>query len=185
MKKTLINLAILSTALVAPTAFAHSTFVEHEIVEGQKTYLTAQIPHGCTADDGTKLMTNGIIINMPNSQEEIDAGWAFTSVSPSLSHIEQRVKTVSVQLANRDGVVEATDLVSEVAFLHLHLPSSWNFKAEIRGRAPMLPEGEESKELFFDVIQYCPEGKTVEWTVANGKALKVTVVKAEEAAAHH
>jgi uncharacterized protein YcnI len=187
MKKTLISLAIAGSALLSQSVMAHSSIVEQTIVEGERAYLTIQVPHGCKNDAGDKKMTNGIIIKMPNSQEEIDAGWAFTSVAPVQSYVkEQRTKTVSVQMANRDGVVEATDIVSEIALLHLHLPYSWVLKAQFRGRAPMLPEGEMEKELNFDIVQYCPDGTTAEWTMANGKAAHVTVVKAPEGeAAHH
>jgi len=187
MKKTLISLALAGTALLSQSVMAHSSIVEESIVEGERAYLTIQVPHGCKNEAGDELMTNGIIIKMPNSQANIDANWAFTSVAPVLSYVkEQRTKTISVQAANHDGVVEATDMVSEIALLHLHLPYKWVLKAEFRGRAPMLPDGVMEKELKFDIIQYCPEGTTAEWTEANGKAASVMVVKAEEGAmAHH
>lgn len=185
-EKTLISLAIAGTALLSQSVMAHSSIVEETIVEGERAYLTIQVPHGCTNETGDKFMTNGVIIKMPNSQAEIDAGWAFTSVAPVLSHVkEQRTKTITVQAANHDGVVEATDMVSEIALLHLHLPYTWVLKAEFRGKAPMLPEGVTEKELNFDIIQYCPEGTTAEWTEENGKAASVTVIKAAEGETSH
>ncbi len=188
MKKALLGLAVIGTSLLAQTVSAHSSIVEDYIVEGERAYLTIQVPHGCKNEAGEEQMTNGIVIKMPNSQTDIDAGWAFTSVAPVMSYVkEQRTKTIQVNMANSEGVVEPTDMVSEIALLHLHLPYKWVLKAEFRGRAPMLPEGETEKELSFDIIQYCPDNTTAEWSAANGKAATVKVVKAPEGeeVAHH
>ncbi len=185
MKKTLLSLAIASTALISQSVAAHSSIIEKEITEGASSYLTVQVPHGCKDEAGNAFPTKGLIIKMPNTEADVTAEWALTSVAPSLSWYKQRVKTRSFDTTNHSGDAVTVDLVEAIAVTDIDLPSPWVLKVEFRAKAPMLPAGETTKDLYFDVIQYCPGGLTSEWTVANGKAPHVAVVESTDEHAGH
>lgn len=168
IKQTLSALSF--AALLAPQMVsAHSTIIEKEIIEGERTYLTIQVPHGC-GDNPTKK----IMVRMPNSQEDHDAGWAFTEIQPVVAWYPVRAKSDKIFTATG----EISEEVSSIHIFGIHVPSHYVFKAEFRGRAPMLPDGVESKELYFDIIQKCTRNTVSEWSVANDKPAVVTVVKA-------
>lgn len=153
-----------ATAFMAPQLVsAHSSIVEKEIIEGKTTYLTIQVPHGC--DDHP---TKKIDINMVQPQDGDPEDWVFTHVQPVLSWYKIKTSTN-----------ETTDEVDSIKISGINLPSHYVFKAEFRGKAPLLPAGEESKKLYFDIVQHCTHNTVSEWTVANGKAASVTVIKGQ------
>lgn len=158
-----------ATAFLAPQLVsAHSTIVEKEIIEGSTTYLTIQVPHGC-GDYPTKK----IDINMVEPQGDDPADWKFTSVQPVLSWYQIKTDTNKV-----------TDEVESIRISGISLPAHYVLKAEFRGKAPHLPDNEDSKELYFDIVQHCTNNTVSEWTVENGKAAHVSVIKGV-VAPHH
>jgi len=164
IKQTLLGLSIAGALLASQMVSAHSSIVEKEIIEGQRAYLTIQVPHGCHGNP-----TKKISINMPNTQDDLDSEWAFTSVQPVLSWY--KIKTETDKMSEQVNAINISGIT---------LPSAYVLKAEFRGRAPVLPHGVESQKLYFDIIQYCTDNTVSEWTVENGKAASVTVVKAPE-----
>ena len=140
-------------------ASAHSSIVEKEIIEGERTYLTVQVPHGC-GEESTKEIT----IYM-NSHSDADPEWALSSISPVMSWYD-------TETGVDDGGREFVKISG------FDLPTHYVLKTEFRGRAPTLPKGEKAKDLNFDIIQDCGDSITSEWTVENGRAASVTVIKA-------
>lgn len=163
MKIKQTSLAIVTaTALLAPQfVLAHSSIVEKEIVEGKTAYLTIQVPHGCGEHP-----TKKIDINMVEPQAGDPEDWRFTDVKPVLSWYQ--IKT---------GTDKGSDEVKSIHISGISLPTDYVLKAEFRGKAPVLPEGETSKTLYFDIIQHCTNNTVSEWTVENSKAAKVTVIE--------
>ena len=178
MKNTLLSLAIASTALISQSVAAHSSILEKEVYASSMTdhsasYLTFQVPHGCKDEAGNPYPTKGIIIKIPNTQADIDSGNFFANVAPVSSYYGVQTKTEKRTI---DG--EEVDQVTEIAITDLHIPYKSTFKQQLFKGKPILAEGAESAVLQFDIIQYCPNGTTAEWTVANGKAAKTTVMPA-------
>jgi uncharacterized protein YcnI len=168
IKQTCLTLTAVATLMASQFATAHSSIVEKEIVEGQRTYLTIQVPHGC-GDNPTKK----IAINMVQPQAGDPDDWMFTGVQPVISWYKTKTKTNDMS-----GEVES------IRISGISVPTHYVFKAEFRGRAPLLPHGEESKTLYFDIIQKCTDNTVSEWTVENGRAASVLVVKGEDAGHH-
>ena len=161
IKQTILGLSV-ATALFAPQlASAHSSIIEKEIIEDERTYLTIQVPHGCG-----ELPTKKITIKM-NTQDDFDEDFAFTKIQPVLSWYKTKAK-----------IDKATDEVKSIKIEGIKLPSHYVLKAQFRGKAPILPEGVESQKLYFDIIQECNKHTFSEWTVENGRAASVTVIKA-------
>lgn len=183
MKKlatSLLKLTAISALLVPALASAHSSIVESEVTANVMTdhaanYLTIQVPHGCRDENDNQYPTKGIVIKFPNSQADIDSGTFLANVSPVSSFYGIRTKTEKRTI---DG--EEVDQVTELAITDVNIPYKSVFKTEIIRAKTILKEGEESAELKFDIIQYCPKGLTSEWTVANDKAAHIMVLKAEE-----
>jgi len=182
MKKlatSLLKLTAISALLVPALASAHSSIVESEVTANVMTdhganYLTIQVPHGCRDENDNQYPTKGIVIKLPNSQADIDSGTFLANASPVSSFYGIRTKTEKRTI---DG--EEVDQVTELAITDVNIPYKSVFKTEIIRAKTILKEGEESAELKFDIIQYCPMGLTAEWTIENGKAGSVTVIKAE------
>jgi len=179
MKKVLLGLAIAGTFLVPQLVSAHSSILESEVTASVMTdhsasYLTIQVPHGCRDEAENQYPTKGLVIKFPNSQAHIDSGNFFANVAPISSYFGVRTKTEKRTI---DG--EELDQITEIAITDINIPYGSVFKAELFKGKPILKAGEASAELNFDIIQYCPNGTTAEWSVANGKAAHVTVKQAE------
>jgi len=153
LKNTLISLGLLT---FTATVSAHTSIIEEEIIEGERTYLTVQVPHGCDHSPTTK-----VLIEMPNAQDDLDNDWAFTSVQPVLSWFKTETET------DRD-----TGQVTDIKISEFSLPSPYVLKTQFRGKAPILPNGVNSEKIYFDIIQICNNGEVKNWNPS------VTVVKA-------
>jgi uncharacterized protein YcnI len=156
--KTVLGLSMAGALLIPQLVSAHSSIVEKEIIEGGRFYLTAQIPHGCGHESTKKIK---IIMN---SHSDPDPDWAFSRISPVMSWYD------TVTGVDEDG----REYVEISGF---ELPTDYVLNTRFRGKAPMLSNGEKAKVLNFDIIQDCGNGITSEWTVENGRAASVTVVK--------
>lgn len=178
LKQTLLGLSV-AGALVAPQfASAHSSIIEKEIIENQTSYLTIQVPHGCG-----HYPTKKITVKIPNSQEALDERQAFIGVKPVLSWYKLRTDShdVTVEKIDRntgDITLSESNEVNSITISGISLPSDHVLKAQFRGKATLLPEGVDSQKIYFDIIQTCTNNETSEWTVENGKAASVTVIKA-------
>jgi len=179
LKNTLISLGLLA---FTATASAHSSIIEKEIVENKTAYLTIQVPHGCG-----HLPTKKITINIPNSQGALDDRQAFIGVRPVLSWYklgtdshDVLVETIDRQTGEANGEWQESNEVNSITISGISLPTDYVLKAQFRGKATLLPEGVDSQKISFDIIQTCTNNKTSEWTVENGKAASVTVIKAPE-----
>jgi len=190
MKKlvsSLFKLTASSVLLIPALASAHSSILEDEVhasvmSDHSSSYLTIQVPHGCSDAEGNHFPTKGVVIKFPTSQADIDAGTFFANATPVTSYYGIRTKT-ETRMIPVEGVVEERDQVVEIAIVDINIPYKSTFKAEFKGK-PILKDGEMTGELMFDIIQYCSNDTMAEWSVANDKAAHVTVVPADAHSMH-
>jgi len=77
-------------ALVAPLvmgsqAFAHSTFAEKEVTQGETARLTLRVPHGC-GDEATLRVRIQIPEGLIKAQPMVKAGWEVETVTGAYEH---------------------------------------------------------------------------------------------------
>lgn len=141
--KHILATAILALPLMAGTgAFAHATFAEREVVQGQTARLTLRVPHGC-GDEATLRVRIQIPDGVIAAQPMVKAGWELETVTGPYV-----ITANSPENAPTEGVREI--------IWSGELPDAYYDEFVFRARVTAdVPAGEM---LYIPVVQECANG---------------------------
>ncbi|NIZ12988.1 DUF1775 domain-containing protein [Phaeobacter sp. HF9A] len=161
-------------ALLAGSAFAHSTLEQKEAAAGSTTKITLRVPHGCNGE-----ATHTVRLTLPDgfyaAKPMPKAGWELSTA-----------KGAYATPYNNHGT-EMTEGLREVTWSGGHLESDWYDEFTVRGTfgAEIAP----GTVMYFPALQTCANG-VADWTDVSGAhnvanpAPKITIVAGDMAHGH-